>query len=141
MTELIYASVQAVHNLGAVAVVASPVLALGLRGRGIVSAGGGGGGIERRLAWTLLAAWALQAASGAGFAAASYGLKGQLPEVTGVAWVALVVKLAATVAGIGLATLLLWRRRPAGPPAAAWAACLGVALAALLAAAPLRWYL
>jgi hypothetical protein len=133
VSELVYALVQAAHNLGAAAVVASPALALVLRGRGDA--------LERRLAWVLLAAWALQAASGAGFAAASYGLKGQLPEVTGVAWVALVVKLAATVAGIGLATLLLRTRRPAGAPRAAWAACLGLALAALLAAAPLRWYL
>jgi hypothetical protein len=135
MTELVYASVQAAHNLGAVAVVASPALALGLRGHG------GGGGLERRLAWTLLAAWALQAASGAGFAAASYGLKGQLPEVTGVAWVALVVKLTATVAGTGVATWLLRKRRPTGAPPAVWMGGLGLALVALLAAAPLRWYL
>jgi hypothetical protein len=136
MTELVYALVQAAHNLGAVAVVASPALALGLRGPT-----SSGGGIERRLAWTLLAAWALQAASGAGFAAASYGLKGQLPEVTGVALVALVVKLTATVGGLGVAIGLLRVRRPAGAPPTAWAAGLGLALAALLAAAPRRWYL
>ncbi len=138
MTELVYALVQAAHNLGAVAVVASPVLALGLRGRY------GVGGMEHRLAWSLLAAWSLQAASGAGFAAASYGLKGQLPEVTGVALVALVVKLAATVGGLGVGTFLV-RTRPAGGSSAAgraaWIAGLGLALVALLAAAPLRWYL
>ncbi len=152
MTELVYALVQAAHNLGAVAVVASPALALGLRGHGHTGDAGyigdtgntghiGGIGIERRLGWTLLAAWALQAASGAGFAAVSYGLKGQLPEVTGVALVALAVKLAATVAGLGLGTFLVRTRRPAGAPPAAWVAGLAVALVALLAAAPLRWYL
>jgi hypothetical protein len=135
MNELIYACVQAVHNLGAVAVVASPALALGRPGRGQA--------FERRLAWTLLLAWGLQAASGAGFAATSYGLKGALPEVTGVALAALVVKLAATVAGFALAVGLLGLRRLASPRprAIAWAVCLGVAVAALLAAAPLRWYL
>jgi len=135
MNELIYTCVQALHNLGAVAVVASPVLALGRAGRD--------GAFERRLAWTLLLAWGLQAASGAGFAAASYGLKGALPEVTGVALVALVVKLTATATGFALAAGLLGLRRLASPRprAIAWSVCLGVAVAALLAAAPLRWYL
>lgn len=135
MNELVYTCVQAVHNLGAVAVVAAPVLALGTRGRN--------GVFERRLAWTLLFAWGLQAASGAGFAAASYGLKGALPEVTGVALAALVVKLAATATGFTLAAGLLGLRRLANPRprAIAWSACLGAAVAALLAAAPLRWYL
>ena len=135
MTELVYALVQAVHNLGAVAVVASPAVALGFRGHGV--------GLERRLAWTLLLAWGLQAATGAGFAAASYGLKGQLPEVTGVALYSLAVKLFATAAGFALAATLLWVRRLSSlrSRAVAWAACLGLAVAALLAAAPLRWYL
>jgi len=135
MTELVYALVQAGHNLGAVAVVASPAVALGLSGRVP--------GLDRRLAWTLLAAWGLQAASGAGFAAASLGLKGQLPEVTGVALVALVVKLVATAGSLLLAGGLLRARwlQGARPRTAAWAVCLGLALAALLAAAPLRWYL
>ena len=135
MTELVYALVQAVHNLGAVAVVASPAVALGSRGRGKIS--------ERRLAWVLLAAWGLQAASGAGFAAASYGLKGALPEVTGVALAALVIKMAATAAGFTLGAALLRARRLAGgrPRAVAWGLALGLAVAALLAAAPLRWYL
>ena len=135
MTELVYALVQAVHNLGAVAVVASPAGALAFRARGAA--------IERRLAWTLLLAWGLQALSGAGFALASYGLKGQLPEVTGVALGALAVKLAATAGGFGLAVALLWLRPLAAPRsrALAWGVCLGLALAALTAAAPLRWYL
>jgi hypothetical protein len=135
MTELVYALIQAVHNLGAVAVVGSPAVALGLRGRGVA--------LERRLAWTLLAAWGLQAASGAGFAAASYGLKGQLPEVTGVALYSLAVKLFATATGFSVAALLLWMRRLSSPRsrAVAWSICLGLAVAALVAAAPLRWYL
>ena len=139
MTELVYALVQAVHNLGAVAVVACPVLALASprRGEGRREAG------DRRLAWILLAAWGLQAASGGGFAAASYGLKGALPEVTGVALAALVVKISATAVGFTLGAALLRVRRLAGgrPRAVAWGLALGLALSALTAAAPLRWYL
>jgi hypothetical protein len=135
MTELIYALVQAVHNLGAVAVVATPAAALTFRVRG--------GTLERRLAWTLLLAWGVQAVSGAGFAAASYGLKGQLPEIVGVALYALAVKLFATVAGCTLAATLLWVRRLSSlrSRSTTWAVSLGLAVAALLAAAPLRWYL
>ena len=135
MTELVYTLVQALHNLGAVAVVASPAMALGFRDRS--------GALDRRLAWALLCAWGLQAASGAGFAAASYGLKGALPEVTGVALASLVVKLTATAGGFALAAGLLAVRRLAAPRprAVAWSVCLGLAVAALLAAAPLRWYL
>jgi hypothetical protein len=134
MIELLYTLVQAGHNLGAVLVVASPAVALGLQGRLP--------GLERRLAWALLAAWGLQALSGAGFAAASLGLKGQLPEISGVALVALGVKLAATAGGLTLAAVLLRRRSAVSRPrTAAWTVCLGLALAALTAAAPLRWYL
>lgn len=135
MNELVYTCVQALHNLGAVAVVASPALALALPA--------GSGSRERRLAWVLLLAWGLQAASGAGFAAASYGLKGELPEVAGVALGALGVKMAATTGALVLAAGLLWLRRFREPRSRvfAWSACLGLAIAALLAAAPLRWYL
>jgi hypothetical protein len=135
MTELVYALVQAIHNLGAVAVVASPAGALAFRATGKA--------VERRLAWILLLAWGLQALSGAGFALASYGLKGQLPEVTGVALGALVVKLAATAGGFAIAAALLWLRPLAAPRsrAVAWGVGLGLALAALTAASPLRWYL
>jgi hypothetical protein len=135
MNELVYTFVQALHNLGAGAVVASPALALAMPE--------GSGRRERRLAWVLLFAWGLQAASGAGFAAASYGLKGELPEVAGVALVALVVKMAATFGGCVLAAGLLWLRRFTEPRSRvfAWSVCLGLATAALMAAAPLRWYL
>jgi hypothetical protein len=133
--ELVYALVQVVHNLGAVVVVASPAAALWRRGGEAMA--------ERRLAWVLLAAWGLQAASGAGFAAASYGLKGQLPEVAGVALGALATKVAATVAGCALAAALLATGRRAGARTRTvlWSVCLLPAAAALTAAAFLRWYL
>ena len=53
------------------------------------------------------------------------------------------IKMAATAGGFTLGAALLWARRLAGgrPRAAAWGLALGLAVAALLAAAPLRWYL
>jgi hypothetical protein len=49
----------------------------------------------------------------------------------------------ATFGGCVLAASLLWLRRFTEPRSRvfAWSACLGLAIAALLAAAPLRWYL
>ena len=70
MTDLVYALVQLVHNLGAVAVVGGPAAALALAPPDGVA--------RRRLAIAVLLAWALQAATGAGFALASWGLKGAL---------------------------------------------------------------
>jgi len=131
MVELVYALIQAIHNLGAVTLVAVPAAALAWQGRSAA--------VERRLSWTLLAAWGLQAAGGAAFAAASYGFKGQLPEATGVALAALGVKIAATVVGFGLATAQLWRDRR--PGTADWVACMALAGTAFTAAALLRWYL
>jgi hypothetical protein len=131
MVELVYALIQAIHNLGAVTLVAVPAAALAWQGRSAA--------VERRLSWTLLAAWGLQAAGGAAFAATSYGFKGQLPEVAGVALAALGVKVAATVAGFGLAAAQLWRNRRAGT--ADWVACMALAVTAFTAAALLRWYL
>jgi hypothetical protein len=135
VTDLVYALVQVLHNLGAVAVAGGPAAALALQPLSFAA--------ERRLAVLALAGWALQAATGAGFALASYGLKGALPEVTGIALVALAVKLAATAGGLVLGALLV-RSRPRGSARgrrAAWAASLAAAASALAAAAFLRWYL
>jgi hypothetical protein len=131
MVELVYALIQAIHNLGAFTLVAVPAAALAWQGRSAA--------VERHFSWTLLAAWGLQAAGGAAFAAASYGFKGQVPEVAGVALAALGVKVAAAVAGFGLAAVQLWRDRRAGT--ANWVACLLLAVVATTAAAFLRWYL
>ncbi|HEY8022086.1 MAG TPA: hypothetical protein VIH93_13360 [Thermoanaerobaculia bacterium] len=138
MTDLVYALVQVLHNLGAVAVAGGPAAVLALQPLSLAA--------ERRLAVVALAGWALQAATGAGFALASYGLKGALPEVTGVALVALSIKLAAAVVGLVLGVLLVRSRprwSPRGPAGrrAAWAASLAAAASALAAAAFLRWYL
>lgn len=138
MTDLIYALIQLGHNLGAVAVAGIPVAALvGERLETPTS---------RRLLLGLAVAWGVQAASGAGFALASLGLKGALPEVQGIALAALSVKIAATVLGLGAAALTAWRARTWNNRAAAarrrfFRFELIVALVAFVAAAFLRWYL
>jgi hypothetical protein len=135
VTDLVYTLVQLLHNLGAVAVVGGPAAALTLAPPA--------GPLRRRLALAVLLAWALQAATGAGFALASWRLKGALPEIAGVALAALAIKLAATAGGIVLGAFLLRSRRGGSPRAerAAWAASLALAVAAISAAAFLRWYL
>jgi len=135
MTDLVYALVQVLHNLGAVAVAGGPAAVLALQPLSFAA--------ERRLAVLALAGWALQAATGASFALASYGLKGALPEVTGVALVALAIKLAAAVVGLVLGVFLVRSRSrwSARGRRTAWAASLAAAASALAAAAFLRWYL
>jgi len=87
--------------------------------------------------------WAAQGASGAGFGITSLYLKGQIPDVTGVALVSLLVKIACALTGFILAAIYL--RKGCG-----WSArsqrrlreiMLFLAASALSAAAFLRWYL
>lgn len=135
MGNLLYTCVQLVHNLGAVAVVGSPAAALW--------AGNNHETGRRRLAWLMALGWAAQGASGAGFGLTSFYLKGQIPEITGVALAALLIKISCVLIGISLAAINLrmgsrWspigRRRLMG-------AMLALAVTALSAAAFLRWYL
>ena len=133
MSDLPYALVQVVHNLGAAGVVAPAVGALWLSSDAAP---------RRRLAWLSTGSWALQAATGAGFAAVSWFGKGALPEVEGVALWALAIKLACTALGLAAGITLL-RRRAVGVTTRIWlwSASLAAGLGALFGAAFLRWYL
>lgn len=132
---LIYTCVQLVHNFGAVAVVGCPVAALWL--------GHDNFGVQYRLAWLMVFGWMAQGASGAGFGAASYVLKGQLPDIAGVALIALTVKIGCVLAGIGFALLYLHGGR--GPLVGCqrrfWEGMVLLASGAFSAAAVLRWFL
>ncbi|MEO8505034.1 MAG: hypothetical protein ABI609_14135 [Acidobacteriota bacterium] len=135
MTDLIYALIQLGHNFGALAVTGIPVAALAREGVD--------GRYSRRLMLWLVAAWALQVASGSGFALASWTLKGALPEVEGIALVALSVKIGATVIGLGTAIVVAARagRWTAPGRRTMYQFEIVVALVPLAAAAFLRWYL
>ena len=84
MTNLVFSVVQLAHNLGAVAVVGGPAAVLYGRIHDQT---------KRRLMWLILCAWLLQVISGMAFGLTSYYLKGQLPEVEGIAFLALSIKL------------------------------------------------
>lgn len=130
---LAYALIQAVHNLGAVALVALPFFGLWY-------------GIERanaqRVALVLVATAVVQASTGMFFGAASLYFHGALPEIHAVPAGALWVKV--TALGIALAAgaaIRVWgsgwnKARCAG----AWKIACGAGVAALVAAAFLRWY-
>jgi hypothetical protein len=135
MGDLIYTCVQLVHNFGAVTVVGSPVAALWLSQNHKT--------LHHRLAWLMLLGWVAQGASGAGFGLTSLYLKGQIPDVTGVALVALVFKMACALTGFVLAAVYLrvgsgWTGRG---QVRLQQIMLGLAATALSAAAFLRWYL
>src|SRR2546428_1236012 len=99
MLSLVYTGVQIIHNFGAVAVVGSPAMAWWFARDNLAAQG--------RLAWLLVIGWAAQGASGAGFGMTSYFLKGQLPEISGVAVIALVAKIACVTCGFAVGILYL----------------------------------
>ena len=135
MSDLVYALIQSVHNLGAVAVVGLPAAALARRGLGAPP--------SRMLTVALALGWTVLAASGVGFGLASLGLKGALPEIDGVARWALAVKLAGAFVGLSSsAWAALGFARLSTRAHARIASCSLIAAAApLAAAAVLRWYL
>lgn len=132
---LIYACVQIAHNFGAVATVGSPLAGWWIGSDHVAT--------QRRLAWLAVLGWMTQGASGAGFGITSYFLKGQLPDVAGVALVALAVKMGCALGGLGLAVLYLAAglRWSATNRLRLWKGMLALAAAALSAAAFLRWFL
>src|SRR2546428_2787020 len=99
MLSLVYTGVQILHNFGAVAVVGSPAVAWWFARDNPAA--------QCRLAWLLVIGWAAQGASGAGFGMTSYFLKGQLPEISGVALIALVAKIACVTCGFAVGILYL----------------------------------
>lgn len=131
---LAYALIQLAHNFGAVAVTGGAVAGWVTQRRAP--------GQATRLVWLVLAGWALQAASGAGFGLTSLAYYGQFPDLHGIAVAALVIKLSCATAGLLLAILLL---RFSGAWSAArrqhaWSGLVGLAATALSAAAFLRWF-
>lgn len=131
---LAYALVQVAHNFGAAAVIGGAAGAFFLLRGGTES--------PRRLAWLVVAGWALQAVSGAGFGAVSYAWYGRFPDLHGIAVIALAIKMLCVAAGFTVAVVYL--RLAGGWSAAgrraAWGGLLVLAAIALSAAAFLRWF-
>ena len=147
MEDFVYACIQLMHNVGAAAVVGSPAVAWWLarfnraalessdRPLAMVS-------IRRSLAWLTLLAWSTQIGSGAAFGATTYFLKHELPELTGVGLVALLIKVSCAFVCFILTVLYIrsgtsWTDRL---QLRAWQVLFLLGLAALMSAAFLRWY-
>lgn len=134
LQNLSYAAIQVVHNFGAVAVVGSAVFAL-WPGQGL-------GGMRKPLAWIMLMGWGAQAASGGAFGGVSWLYYGRFPDIHGIAVAALRIKMACAAAGFVLVAVYLYRgigwseRAQLGT----WRALATLAVAALTAAAFLRWF-
>ena len=134
MQNLVYACIQVVHNFGAAAIVGSAAVALwAVRGNAAV---------WHRLAWLLAVVWAVQAASGAGFGVATFYFEGHLPDIHGIAVIALLIKMACALTGFVVAAAYI--RWHAGWDAEkqlfAWRASFMLGATALTAAAFLRWF-
>jgi hypothetical protein len=125
---LAYALVQAVHNLGAALVFGAALTAWWTRGSANRS---------KALAWLGLAAWSVQAATGAGLGAVSLYFYGRFPDISTIAATALGIKITAAVLGFALFVLML---RSPNRNRAVWRVEGALAGTALVAAAFLRWF-
>jgi len=129
---LAYAVVQVAHNFGAIAAVGGSLAATRLRNPAT----------RTRLGWLALGGWITQGLSGAAFGATSYYFYRQLPDIAGIAVVALSVKIACVAAGTVLLATYLWRGANWSEAAGqnAWRGSSTLAITALAAAAFLRWF-
>ena len=130
-----YTFVQFFHNFGAVAVVASAVLSS-------LHPFCNSYPLLRRLAWVLLLGWIVQGMSGAGFGAVSYYYHRRFPDIHGIAYGALLLKMFCTALGVLLAGLYLRREAQwsEGRKKLSWRIMLLMASVSLSAAAFLRWF-
>ncbi|ATQ66783.1 MULTISPECIES: hypothetical protein [Methylosinus] len=123
----LYALVQIVHNFGAVAAVGLPLAALRFRAA------------ARDAYRRTLVAWIVQLASGFGFGLVSYFVVEELPQIGGLAFVALCVKILCAALAIAAAALLSWRPGVMSD-ATGLKALAGLGTVALFSAAILRWF-
>ncbi len=129
---ILYATVQSVHNLGAVAVTAGALGGAVMRSPAI----------RKPMAWIALAGWGTQAVSGATFGAVSYYFYHRFPDIGEPATTALYIKMACAASGFTLlAVYLYWgaRWKETGTNRI-WLVSALLAVTALCSAAVLRWF-
>ncbi|MGR6036573.1 MAG: hypothetical protein ACU4EQ_13095 [Candidatus Nitrosoglobus sp.] len=129
-----YAIVQLVHNFGAVAVVGIAIFALYPAAQPAP--------VQRRFAWLVGIGWAAQTLSGTGFGIVSYYFYEQLPELSRIAFIALLIKIMCAAGSLGTAGVYLRQAADwnAGQRHAAWKLLIALGVTALTAAAFLRWF-
>ena len=129
---ILYSSVQAVHNLGAVAVTAGALGGAVLKDRAV----------RKTLAWLALAGWGTLALSGATFGAVSWYFYHRFPDIGDTATSALYVKMVCAATGFFLLAAYLYRGASWSERGRerAWLASAILAITALSSAAVLRWF-
>ncbi len=129
---LAYSLVQVAHNFGAVATVGGALAGVRLKDART----------RKALAWLTLAGWGTQAVSGAAFGAVTYYFYHQFPDISGIAVVALVIKIICAAIGFVLMANYLYagRRWSDRRHTGTWHASLTLAAIALASAAFLRWF-
>ncbi len=132
LQNLAYATIQVVHNFGAVAIVGGAAYGLWWEP----------GQMRKALAWIVLVGWAAQAISGSAFGAVSWLYYGRFPDIHGIAVAALLIKMACAAAGFLLAAAYLYRGIgwSALAQQSTWRALTALGATALTAAAFLRWF-
>jgi hypothetical protein len=147
MEDFVYACIQLMHNVGAAAVVGIPAVAWWRVSSSRVVAelpdkAEASATIRRRMAWLTLLAWSTQIASGITFGLTTYYLKHELPELTGVGFAALAIKIGC--AFICCILTLVYLRKGINwvenLQLFTWQTLFALGLAALMSAAFLRWY-
>lgn len=130
---LAYALTQVVHNFGAAAVLGGAIFVLWPELR-LQNA--------RKFAWLILIAWSAQIISGGVFGVTSFYYYGELPDLSGIAMTALVVKVAAAISGFLLAALYLARGQQwsGNRTKHSFQGLVALGAVALTAAAFLRWF-
>lgn len=130
---LAYALTQVAHNFGAVIVVAAPIYMLAApsqqHARGVL--------------WLVLTGWLVQIASGLSFGLVSFYYYGQLPDIRGLAVMALIIKILSAGLGAGLTIATLREAISLASPLKIrwlWVGLAALGVIALTAAAFLRWY-
>ncbi len=129
---LAYTAVQILHNFGAVAAV----------GGSIAAAVNESADTRKKLAWLTLGGWGTQAASGAVFGMVSFFFFHRLPDIAGVAVIALVIKILCAATGFLLVAAYLFRGADWAEMTKnrVWYTSSILSAIALSAAAFLRWF-
>lgn len=134
MDGLVYALIQIVHNIGAVAVVGFSTYGLVERQATV---------LQRRIVLLIGLGWLIQAISGPAFGIATYSFYGEFPDIHGIAVGALIIKIICLLSGLFLiARAILKRDNTSGQnlPRGLFARQFALSVTALSAAAFLRWY-
>ncbi len=134
LQNLIYALIQVIHNFGAAAVIGFATYGLMRRAEWE--------SIQRTAFLGLLIAWAAQGISGAVFGITSLSFYGKLPDIHGVAVVAVTIKMICVVLGFIVAFIGFKKSKGEGrgPQGPLLITSFVLGATALSAAAFLRWF-